>query len=397
MAGVPILLAVAAILASTGHARTGVVNVLDKTGPTRSEAVGGAVTAIGRDATLISVNPASAAQITRPSLTLAGQSGLFGEVLGQMVLAAPLTEGVMAFSAAYYDTGTTKVFTADDKLINLHMQSDFMGSLTYSRALAPALAIGGTVKGLNSRLMEETSSAAFAVDLGAQYRITQVIKAGVAVQNVGSQLRYLDDKFSLPSAARGGVALGFPSADGRDLMIMTGDAEYALTGQGVTWSAGAEYQWHGMASLRAGIRMTPVKELAALAFGAGLVFQQYRIDYSVRMGGEFDSPQTLSLTMDFPRAAAPAPALLVPAMAPGPAIPAMPVAPSAQAIPAIGPASSSSATTGAEPLTAPVILPGAPAPLPMAPSNGVQKGKSNGAADDLNRELDELLKQTGGK
>lgn len=381
-----VLPAFALLLASSGHAKSTVVNVLDKTGPTRAEAMGGATTAIGRDASLISVNPASSAQVARPSLTLSGQRGLFGEMLGQVVLAAPLTEGVMTFGAAYYDTGSADVITLDERTVNLQMQNDFMASLTYGKMLSPSWALAGTVKGLNSRMMDETTSAAFALDIGAQYRVNPTVKAGVSLQNLGTKLRYLDGAFSLPSAGRAGIALGLPSVGGRDLAVITGDAQFALTGEGITWGMGAEYQWSGMASLRAGIRLTPVKELATVAFGAGLVFQHYRLDYSVRMGKVFDSPQTLSLTIDFPRAitadppkgeTAPAPESFPP--------PATPE----QATPVTGPATVK--TPENLPLTAPVILPGAPAPLPMAPDPGTQK------EDERRRELEELLRQTGEK
>jgi hypothetical protein len=358
-------------------AETGAVNVLNKAGSTRSDAMGGAATAVGRDATLVWLNPASIAQVTQPSITLAGQRGFFGESLGQALLAAPLAQGVMSFGCMYYNTGTIRTYNEAGDARTMTLQEDFMGAITYGLALTPALSVGATAKGLNSSMFDEVSSAALAVDLGAQYRITQGLKAGLSMQNFGTKLRYLDDEISLPAAVRGGLAYGV-SPGGRDLVVLMGDAEYPVSGEGMTMSAGAEYQWNDTASLRAGIRLPSGTELATLSFGAGLVVQHYRLDYSVRLGKEFDSPQTLSLTLDFPRAPSPVAAQ-----------------PAEQAVPAAVP----TGPTGQEsaPLTAPEILPGAPAPLPMSPAKADKKGKPAGMADDLNRELDELLKQTGEK
>ena len=366
------------ILGPLADAESGSVNVLNKAGSTRSDAVGGAATAIGRDATLVWLNPASIAQVGQPSITLAGQRGFFGESLGQALLTAPFADGVMSFGCMYYNTGVAKAYSESGELRTITLQEDFMGAITFGKAVTPALSVGATAKGLNSSVFEEFSSAAVAIDLGAQYRITRSLKMGLAIQNFGTKLRYLEDRIPLPAAVRGGLAYGFAPSP-RDLLVLMSDAEYPMSGEGIIWSGGAEYQWNGAASLRAGMRKPAGDELATLSFGAGIIFQQYRLDYSVRIGKEFDSPQTLSLTMDFPRVLSPTQSFSAPSRTPEPAASTDPGSPS---------------TT---PLTAPEIIPGGPAPLPMVPDNGVKKDKSPRMADDLNHELDELLKQTGDK
>jgi len=350
-------LAILALPAAAASAGTEPVNVLTRAPATRADAIGGAATALGRDAGLVWLNPAAPAFTTNSSLTLAGQRGFFGEVLGQGLLTSPFTGGVLAFGIMYYDAGTAALYTSDGTPRKLDVQQDFMGSLTWSRAFSPALAVGVTLKGLNSILFGENTSAAFASDAGAQFRINDCLKVGVALRNIGTQLQYHEDRISLPSSFRAGAMLG-TWVGKRDALLLTSDAETPLRGGEVTWCAGAEYQWHGMVSLRAGAHILPGTELGRWTAGAGIVFRQYRLDYGVQFGGGFDAPHTLSLTMVFPRFIQ---SVTVPAVRPAGTLPP----------PAEMP------TPGENELLLPETTPG--------PGSG-------GVGDDLNRELDELMK-----
>ena len=339
------------------RAETGAVNVLNKAGAVRSDAMGGTGTAVGKDPSLVWLNPASIAAVASPSITLAGQRGYFGELLGQAIIAAPLVGGVMSFGCMYYDTGRVEAWMPDGTSRTFEVQQDFMGALTYSQPFTASLTAGATVKGINSVLFGEASSAAAAFDLGAQYRLNSMVKFGASVRNIGTRLRYFEDDIPLPADARAGAAFGFPIARNRDMAVVTADAEYPLSGEGVAWGVGGEYQWNGIASVRLGLRIPAKKELASFGAGAGLTFQQYRFDYTLRLGKDFDSPQSVSVTYTFPRET-PSPDRLG---APATAAP-------------VRTAPSSSTLTE-------------PAPEPP----------KKGTTDDLNDELEELLRQTGEK
>lgn len=354
-----------ALTVAGAPARAGLVNVLNKVGATRAEAIGGNASALGRDASLVWLNPASPALLGDPALTLSGQRGLYGESVGQLLLAAPLDQGVFTLGIMYYDGGTLSVYTPDDEILEIPVQRDFLGAINWSRALSPSVSMGATLKGIHSTLFRENASSAVAGDLGVQFRVNDLVKLGAAIQNIGTRLRYLDDSVSLPAMARFGAALG-RRIGSRDFLLVTADAEAPFAGD-ILWGAGTEYQFNGLASLRAGARLAGGGEPGYFTLGAGFNLRQFRVDYGIRIGGEFDNPQTVSLSMGFPRAVPPVAAPTeAPAIIPTPAPAAVPPPPES------------------------TVLPATP-PTTVQPT-----GKSNGdgheVIDDLNRELDELLK-----
>ena len=66
---------VTCLTGATAGALIGPVNVTNKVEATRAQAFGGAAAAIGNDATLVWVNPASPAQTRGSAVTISGQRG----------------------------------------------------------------------------------------------------------------------------------------------------------------------------------------------------------------------------------------------------------------------------------------------------------------------------------
>jgi hypothetical protein len=66
--------------------------------------------------------------------------------------------------------------------------------------------LGVTGKYLSSELAESESATAMAADLGGQYKANSRLNIGLAIQNVGTKLKYQDVGDDLPRVARMGMA-----------------------------------------------------------------------------------------------------------------------------------------------------------------------------------------------
>lgn len=291
------------LLVSAAFGQTSAVNALTAIEASRAEGFGGAAAAIGRDASVSWLNPAAAAQTSAASLTLAGQRGYFNEGAGQALISAPFAKGAVFAGLIYFDAGTMLLNSTDGSSKTARIQQDFLGSLGYAAVLAGSLAGGISVKAIRSEIFDNSANA-FALDAGLQTRVNRHVKAGACLQNLGSKLKYQEDAVDLPTLFRAGIAAGgwlnqwgLPSLSEADKFLVIIDAEFPLAEQDFSVRGGVEYQIGAILALRAGARLGNRDELGAFSTGIGLSVGQYRLDYSIRFGGDFSNPQTLSLTI----------------------------------------------------------------------------------------------------
>ena len=265
----------------------------------RAQALGGATTALGIDATLVWQNPAAAAHVRQPSLTLGGQRSFLGGLTWQALGVLPLGgRNVYSLGLSYYDAGSLTLRMLDGTSRRVNAQQDWMGSLGVGVALSSVASWGVLVKALRSELLDEFTATAAAFDTGVQVRLNKAFKLGVMMQNVGSKLKYRQDKISLPTAWRAGLAYGYRVGT-RDLLIGMADTVYALQEGALAVRGGVEYQWRGMVAVRAGAQLSEEQQVGNYSAGLGLTVQQYRLDYAIQLDTTFDLPQLFSLTISF--------------------------------------------------------------------------------------------------
>ena len=293
------------------HAGTELVSALSKAQAPRADAFGGAAAALDADASLVWINPASG-RVDDQVLAFSGQRGRFRELAGQVLAAGPLLHGTGSVGVLYYDAGTAAITTSEGTILNIDVQRDLLGQMSYCRDIMPGITTGATLKGFYSSLFSMANSHAFALDAGVQVKLPQRITAGVLAQNLGTRLKYFEDSISLPAALRGGLAR--PWTFGRDLtaseVIVLADADYSMPRREMAWRGGAEYTWRGIASLRAGTYLSERKKTVNAGFG--VKYASLRLDYSAQFGGVGDVPHNISLSYVFkePKPAPEAPAKL---------------------------------------------------------------------------------------
>mgnify|MGYP000004365832 CR=1 FL=1 len=83
---------------------------------------------------------------------------------------------------------------------------DFAFILSYARNVTDLLSLGVNLKYLNERI-DDLSASAFAIDLGANYKVTSFWSLGARLSNLGSDIRYYDISSPIPLSFSIGTSL----------------------------------------------------------------------------------------------------------------------------------------------------------------------------------------------
>lgn len=119
--------------------------------------------------------------------------------------------------------------------------------LTAAKALSPRLSLGANFK-VARQTLEDFDAAGFGVDLGAMADVSQHVRLGLSLLNVGGpslQLRQESETF--PAELRGGVALRVLGGRG----TIAGEVDHR-SGPGAAFHAGSEFWVHPTMALRLG-------------------------------------------------------------------------------------------------------------------------------------------------
>ena len=156
---------------------------------------------------------------------------------------------------------------------------DFSVTGSYARRLTERFDVGGSIKYLNETIAEH-SATGFAVDLGAIYRVPMVpgLSAGLAVQNLGPQMRFRVDGFDLPVLSRVGAALEIPVEALNGDLTLVGDALVPIADGDVKIHGGMEFEYGGVFALRFGYRTGWDNQNVSAGLGAKV--RNFRLDYA---------------------------------------------------------------------------------------------------------------------
>ncbi len=170
----------------------------------------------------------------------------------------------------------------------------------------PGLVAGMLLKGLYSSLLEEFRVRTAVWDIGLQYEVADAMKLGIAAQNLGAQIRYSEDTFSLPAAVRAGLAYGFrigEASSGGDAVLVASDIGYLSLDRAFEYRMGVEYRWRSLLDIRIGMHAGSAGEPGTLCIGFGVNGGRMgaplleRFDYAIQFWSRASAyPQTLSLT-----------------------------------------------------------------------------------------------------
>lgn len=210
--------------------------------------------------------------------------------------------------------------------------------LSYSRQMTDRILVGTTAKLISEKILR-TSATGLAFDFGIQYRTTAGWKLGIALRNLGPNMRFggpdleyitqipgtepgsrpenlrtVISPFELPTTLEIGVAFDWSPMEDNSLTFMGTfqNNNFSLD----EYKAGIEYSYKKMVFLRGSFALAYHAEdgefvsseadnfLFGPAFGGGINYDvtstlNVSVDYAYRPAELFDANQWLSLTMSF--------------------------------------------------------------------------------------------------
>jgi len=239
----------------------------------RAAAMGNAQVSVAEGAISIGYNPAG---------TLSIQNAAFGATYNSWW--ADITHAFFAAAVNLQEWGTVGAgvtfLTTDDMIVRtpafpegtgeIFKASEYAFTLTYARQISEEFALGLSAKYIQSYLYNKDLDAnTIAFDIGTLYDIPALrTRLGISVNNLGRDLKYINEQYSIPSILRFGARTTVYEEEGHRVFAAfqigrpnDADEQYNL---------GVEYTLNNLVSLRAGYKFNYDTENVSGGLGVSL-------------------------------------------------------------------------------------------------------------------------------
>lgn len=272
----------------------------------RPAAMGFAFAAVGEDLNAIQYNPAGLAQLGGNNVSVTYLS-YFQEInYGWMAYSLPsdlFGKGTLGISIGYLTLGglETRGTTDSDTASGTFGASDLQAAVSYAvKDVMEGFSLGFNLKVI-SEAIDTTRATGFAADLGLFLSLKELdpgLTASVALQNLGTGLKFVSVTDPFPTTVKAGVA--YKLLDGT--FLLAADADYALQDSKLSFRGGMEYWLQGMVAPRIGYRVAPASDLTTLSglgMGLGLKVSELQLDYAYLPQGDLGNTHRVSLGYKF--------------------------------------------------------------------------------------------------
>lgn len=280
-------------------------DILTQLPDAKSVSMGSAHLALAEDINILYLNPSGLAMLKHQQLGATYLKGLEDTGCEFLCYALPAkiiqrdSKGVLGIGLTLFQGGQMEVYYPDERRETVTAQSDFVLTLGYAWKINPDFCLGGSLKGLSSRLVEKYSTTALAVDLGglANYPLFgKQIQLGGALRNLGGKIKYDTEGDPLPYQIAFGAAYKILEGEAHSL-LMTVDLNKVLA-KSFGISLGVEYLFNQLLALRAGYQTLP-DSWGRCSCGLGLKFYSYELNYAFRPSGVFSPTHRASFLTHF--------------------------------------------------------------------------------------------------
>lgn len=265
----------------------------------RQTGMGETYAAFSHDLYSLHYNVAGLADLSRPALGSMYTSNVFENQNAFLIAALPVSWAQGAFGVSLLSvTGPMMdLITLDGASQSLRSQQDFVATAGYAQQVAPALSAGASVKIFHSTLLEEYQATAYACDLGVQAQDVgwPGVRVGASLQNLGTEIKYLETGDPLPTTLR--VGAGYQAEVSPGHALQAGVDVLFPNDNNLYQHLGVEYLWNATIALRAGYQVG--YDLAPFTFGAGLRIYGFQIDYAFKQNNLGDSAHHIGLGYEF--------------------------------------------------------------------------------------------------
>jgi hypothetical protein len=277
----------------------------------RAAALGGSFISMTDDPVSIFYNPSALATLSSTQVSFGFFKHLLDINSGYASYGQEVADlGHIGAGIVYVNYGE---FTRTDELGNklgTFSANELALSVGYASELMPRVKYGANLKFIYSQIAEAASSA-MAIDLGALYKFDEPrLMVGFSLLNLGTQLDpYLSTRESLPVDFKIGATIEpehVPVLLNLNFHHLN-ETESDFVGRFRAFSVGAEFTVSEEIQLRAGYNNERRRELkigsstglAGFSLGAGVMFDQYKVDYAFNSYGTIGSLHRVSVGIAF--------------------------------------------------------------------------------------------------
>jgi hypothetical protein len=265
----------------------------------RSAGMGNSSVALLSDASVLYWNPASLGLLHQTDVLMTYTQWFQGMRHDFLGIALPTGIGTFGIGGTMFSSGTmTRTEAAPGGgyvETGEFTNTDICGTVGYGIRIYDHTGFGFAAKYILQSLAGKSGNA-YAADVGLFSRIA-FLDLGVAVRNVGSKIKFVNEKYELPMQIDGGMVLRF--LDDAMLLSVSGGS----IGEGKTQgSFGGEFRPLRLLALRAGYRTGQEEvtgRLKGLTAGLGLDLKSLRLDYAFNPYGDLGSVHHISLGFSF--------------------------------------------------------------------------------------------------
>ncbi len=263
----------------------------------RAAALGQSFTGIADDVTATYWNPAGLSQIQTPQLSLMQNAWLMDSQYQFAGFGMPTAHGAWGVSVQRVDFGSIDQYTAADVKDGSFEANSLAGGLTLSGKISDRYHWGLTGKFIQESIEEEKAST-FAGDFGILFN-QDIFTFGLAVQNMGPGLKFVEESYPLPQTIR----LGASSKLFEEKVIAVIEASKP-NDDDPSIHGGLEFKVLPAFQIRGGYHVTPgnqldVDGLTNLSGGFGLSLGKMTLDYAFLPFGDLGSAHQVSLLLKF--------------------------------------------------------------------------------------------------
>jgi hypothetical protein len=257
----------------------------------RPVAMGGAFSAVADDVNAVWWNPAGLANLSQKEFT-ATQSQWFADITHQSLGYAQNWGEKSALGGSLIYLGTTDRGRSEwgEDLGSFDIK-DLAFSLLFARKMSERISLGIGLKYISQELYEEKASG-YAFDLGGLYQVSENLTYGLSLQNIGEEIKFIEEGDPLPLSLKLGAAYKLPEKD-LTLALDLNLPSY----EEIRINVGLEYWYKELLALRGGWKSG--YDLGEMSLGLGFKFRSFLLDYAYVPYGDLGDTQRFSLTLRF--------------------------------------------------------------------------------------------------
>lgn len=266
----------------------------------RATSMGGAYTALADDVFSLHWNPAGLARLKTHQAAFQVNSYIedidqhFLGVAAKYKNVGTFGVGLNLFSSGSIPRTTVSANGTVNSLGSFEAK-DMAFSFGGARHITPWMTAGATVKWIRSSIAEYDADA-YAADFGVQLIPVSFLSVGIAIQNVGTRMKFMTEADPLPLLYRLGAA-GYFLKD--DALVVSMDVTQASSDI-LTFGIGCEYTLMRLCSFRVGYTSANGDVDRGLTGGFGVRFKNgWKLEYAFIPFGILGDAHRYSLTVPF--------------------------------------------------------------------------------------------------